>query len=119
MPLWFDLVLILSFVWNGLLLGIFSVRQMEKIVENFFPGRNELFFLYPVMWLNALGVYVGRYLRFNSWDIITNPFQLLRDIGNILVHPVENRYAWAMICCFSILMTLMYMTIKKMSKSIH
>jgi len=118
-PQWYDLALILSFVWNGLLLGILSVRQMEKITENFFPRRTELFFLYPVMWLNALGVYVGRYLRFNSWDIITNPFQLGRDIANILLHPIAYRFAWGMIFCFSILMTLMYMTIKKISKTIH
>jgi len=36
------------FAWNGLLLGILSVRQMEKITEKFFPGRHELFFLIPV-----------------------------------------------------------------------
>ncbi|MBS1599441.1 MAG: DUF1361 domain-containing protein [Bacteroidetes bacterium] len=118
-PQWYDLALILSFVWNGLLLGILSVRQMEKITEKFYPGRRELFFLYPVMWLNALGVYVGRYLRFNSWDIITNPFQLFRDIAGIMLHPIDYRYAWGMIFCFSILMTLMYLTIKKISKSIH
>jgi uncharacterized membrane protein len=118
-PQWYDLALILSFAWNGLLLGILSVRQMEKVTEKFFPGRHELFFLVPVMVLNALGVFVGRYLRFNTWDIITNPFLLCRDIGNILLHPVTYRYAWGMIVCFSILMTLMYMTIKKISKGIH
>jgi uncharacterized membrane protein len=118
-PQWYDLALILSFAWNGLLLGILSVRKMEKITEKFFPGRHELLFLYPVMWLNALGIYVGRYLRFNTWDIITNPFQLCTDIANILLHPVIYRYAWGMIFCFSVLMTLMYLTIKKISKSIH
>lgn len=118
-PQWYDLTLILSFAWNGLLLGILSVRQMEKITEHFFPGRHELIFLYPVMWLNALGVYVGRYLRFNSWDVITNPFELGHDIANILLHPVTFRYAWGMIFCFSILMTFMYLTIKKISKNIH
>jgi hypothetical protein len=33
-PLWYDLALIFSFAWNGLLLGILSVRQMEKIVQS-------------------------------------------------------------------------------------
>src|SRR6266700_6210881 len=31
-PLWFDLVMILSCAWNGVLLGLISVRQMEKIL---------------------------------------------------------------------------------------
>lgn len=115
-PQWYDLALILSFAWNGLLLGILSVRQMEKITQLFISNSNELLFLYPIMWLNALGVYVGRYLRYNSWDVLTDPFQLFRDIANILLHPLAFRYAWGMIFCFSILMTLMYTTLKKISK---
>ncbi|HXB43526.1 MAG TPA: DUF1361 domain-containing protein [Puia sp.] len=118
-PQWFDLAMILSFAWNGLLLGILSVRHIEKLVHKNFNLRNELLFLYPVMWLNALGVYVGRYLRFNTWDVLTNPFLLLRDIANVLLHPLADRYASGMIFCFSILLTLIYLMLKKMSKAIR
>jgi uncharacterized membrane protein len=118
-PIWFDLVLILSFAWNGLLLGILSVRQMEIMVQRYLPGRHELLFIYPIMWLNAFGVYIGRYLRFNSWDVITNPFALITDIVDILVHPIQNRIAWGMIACFSVFMTLMYMALKRIGKVIH
>ncbi len=118
-PLWFDLALILSFAWNGLILGIVSVRQMEKLVAMHFPSLNEWAFICPVMWLNALGVYIGRYLRFNSWDVITDPFQLMADISAMLVHPLQYRYAWGMVACFSVFMTLMYMTLKRTSKTIH
>ncbi len=116
-PQWFDLAMILSFVWNGLLLGVLSVRQMEKFMSRYLSGKHELFFLYPIMWLNAFGVYIGRYLRFNSWDLITDPFQLLRDIARIVVHPLGFHYAWEMVFCFSILMTLMYLTLKRIGKS--
>ena len=114
-PLWFDLALILSFAWNGLLLGILSVRHMEKVLQVFMVNKTEWLFIYPIMWLNALGVYIGRYLRFNSWDVITNPFALMSDIITILLHPIQYKYAWGMICCFSVFMTLMYLTIKKLS----
>jgi len=118
-PMWFDLALIISFAWDGLLLGILSVRQMEKMVQRFFPGRHELFFIYPLMWLNALGVYIGRYPRFNSWDIITNPLGISSYILTMLCHPVQYKYAWGMVACFSIFMTLAYLTIKRISKAIH
>lgn len=117
-PQWFDLVLILSFAWNGLFLGILSVRQMEKIVHPTLPARNELFFLYPIMWLNALGIYIGRYLRYNSWDVITNPLQLSGDITQLILHPIRNQNAWDMIFCFSILMTIMYLMLRKISKAL-
>jgi uncharacterized membrane protein len=117
-PEWFDLSLILSFAWNGLLLGILSVRHIEKILIPQDSIFKEWLFLYPVMWLNALGVYTGRYLRYNSWDIITNPFQLLSDIFRMVIHPLRHDYAWGMIFCFSILLTLFYSLIRKGSKAL-
>ncbi len=117
-PLWYDLLLILSFAWNGLLMGILSVRQMEKSLPKILRPGNELMFIYPIMWLNALGVYIGRYLRFNSWDIITNPFGLMLDIIDLLIHPFLYKNAWGMVFCFSLFMTLLYLTIKKISKLI-
>ena len=118
-PQWLDLALILSFAWNGLLLGVLSVRQMEKITMKFFPPRHELFFLLPVMCLNAMGVYIGRYLRYNSWDVLTNPFALFHDMVDIILHPLTFRNDWSMIFCFSILLTLIYQTIKKISRAIY
>lgn len=114
-PLWFDLTLIFSFAWNGLLLGILSVRQMEKVWETKWGG-SELLFVYPVMLLNALGIYIGRYLRYNSWDVVSNPFGLSEDIIYLLIHPIRNRFDWSMIFCFSIFMTLIYLSIKKIGK---
>ena len=118
-PVWFDLVMILSFAWNGLLLGILSVRQMEAMMQRYLPGKHELLFIYPIMWLNAFGVYIGRYLRFNSWDVITNPFALITDIAEMLIHPIQYRIAWGMIACFSVFMTLMYIALKRIAKVIH
>jgi uncharacterized membrane protein len=112
-PEWFDLALILSFACNGLLLGILSTRQVEKLLV---PGTAVLaqwLFLYPVMWLNALGIYIGRYLRFNSWDIVTDPVNLFSDILTMLLHPLRYRDAWGMVFCYSILLTLIYKLMRK------
>lgn len=117
-PLWYNLLMILSFAWNGLLVGILSIRQMEKIVQVLWRKENELLFVYPIMWLNALGIFIGRYLRFNSWDVITNPFRLAIDIFNILLHPFIYKNAWGMIFGFSVFMTLLYLTVKRISKLI-
>jgi uncharacterized membrane protein len=114
-PEWFDLVLILSFAWNGLLLGVMSTRQVEKLLapDASFPGR--WVFLYPVMWLDSLGVYIGRYLRYNSWDIIVSPVDLLGDIIRMIAHPLRYHDAWGMILCYSILLTIMYSLLSKNS----
>ena len=117
-PLWFDLLLIFSFAWNGLLMGILSIRSMEKITQVFIPFKHDWGFLYPVMWLNALGVYIGRYLRYNSWDVVANPFSLTTDMLRLLMHPILHKNEWAMVFSYAVFMTMLYITIKKISKMI-
>ena len=119
MPIWFETALLLSFAWNGLILGILSVRQIEKVIQKVLPKMNEYVFLIPVMCLNAFGIYIGRFLRFNSWDVISNPFALVADITNLIIHPIAYKNAWAMIACYAVLMTFIYLTIKRIGKSIR
>ena len=114
-PEWFDLTLILSFAWNGLLLGVRSTRQIERLLAPEASTAGRLVFLYPVMWLNALGVYIGRFLRYNSWDIVANPFALLTDIFGMILHPLRHHYAWDMIFCYSVLLTLIYLALDKIT----
>jgi uncharacterized membrane protein len=112
-PGWYELAVILSFAWNGLLLGTLSVRQMERLIDESASKRMRIFFIYPVMFLSALGVYIGRYMRFNSWDVVTDPLSLFKDISDLAMHPIQYRYAWGMIFCFSIFMTLIFFTLMR------
>ena len=115
-PLWFDLALIFSFAWNGLLMGVLSIRQMEKLITIKWPIKQEWLFVLPIMFLNAFGIYIGRYLRYNSWDVISRPFGLAEDMLYLFMHPLRNRFDWSMIFCFAMLMSLIYISIKKLAK---
>lgn len=115
-PNWYHLVMLISFAWNGLLIGVVSVWQMERLLGLKFRKFSPWLFIYPIMWLNAFGVYIGRYLRFNSWDVLVDPFDLLYDIFSILLHPLQYKSAWGMVLSFSIFMTLVYMILKRIGK---
>jgi uncharacterized membrane protein len=74
---YFDLILISSFAITGFFLGLLSLIQMEKIFRN--NNYNPKLIHYSIAficYLNGIGIYIGRILRFNSWDILSNPFQL-------------------------------------------
>lgn len=107
-PVWYDLFLIFSFAWNGMVLGYLSIRSMEHMWRNRHSSWPAWLFTLPVMFLCSLGVYIGRYLRYNSWDVIRDPFSLLGEVKNIFLYPVEHRSAWAFICCMSVFLCLMY-----------
>jgi uncharacterized membrane protein len=115
-PSWFNLLILFSFTWNGLLFGILSVRQMEKLLIRKFPRINSTLYLYPIMFLNAYGIYLGRYLRFNSWDIISDPASILLATFKVFVHPGQHAGVWGMVAGYAFMMMLIYNSIKKLSR---
>jgi uncharacterized membrane protein len=115
-PKWFDLLLIFSFAWNGIVCGIISLRRVETIIHFYFARKFTPLLVFVVMWLSAFGVWVGRFLRFNSWDILTDPFSLTGEIMDMMIHPVANGYAWGMTGCYALFMTILYLTIKKIGE---
>jgi uncharacterized membrane protein len=118
-PKWFDLLLIFSFAWNGLLLGTLSLRKMELVVQAASGRKVSLVFVFAVMVLIAFGIYVGRFLRYNSWDVIVQPFALFEEIAAMIGHPFHNKMEWGMILCYALFMSLLYITIRQMSENFN
>jgi uncharacterized membrane protein len=116
-PKWFDLLLIFSFAWNGIILGILSIRKVEVLLEPISGRRFSLFVVFIVMFLNAFGIYIGRYLRFNSWDIIAQPFTLFGEMCHVIFHPLQNKMEWGMITVYAVFMTMLYITIQKTTEN--
>lgn len=115
-PKWYDLLMIFSFAWNGLLYGVISLRRIELLVTVRGARGFSLLVVFIVMWLCAFGIYIGRFLRFNSWDVITNPFSLLAEIGDMMIHPLAHGYAWGMTLVYGLFMTGVYISIRKLTE---
>ncbi len=117
-PKWFDLLLIFSFAWNGIIAGVLSLRRIEQIAALLKGKKFSIALVFGVMWLSAFGIYIGRFLRFNSWDVVTDPFSLAAEIFAMLINPFENGFAWGMTICYSVFMTLLYFTMQKMGEAL-
>ena len=113
-PLWFDLVLILSFAWNGLLLGYSSLMEIQKVLRTRLSAGIVNFFIGGLLVLCSFGIYLGRYPRYNSWDIITNPITLLTDIFNMVMDPMNNPRMVGVTFFFSVFLTVSYWTLNTM-----
>ncbi|RYY92889.1 MAG: DUF1361 domain-containing protein, partial [Chitinophagaceae bacterium] len=75
------------------------------------------FFSVPVLGASGLGVFIGRYWRYNSWDLLAAPGSLLSDLAGLALHPVHNRFEWSMIVCFSALLVLLYVSLRRLAGS--
>jgi uncharacterized membrane protein len=72
-PVWFDVMMLIWFSWTGLLLGIVSLYLMQDIVRREFGRWVGWIMVFIVSGLSSLGVYIGRFIHWNSWDILTDP----------------------------------------------
>ena len=114
-PLWYDLILILSFAWTGLLFGFVSLMDIEKVLENYVGKGKTTFISIAFLFVSGFGIYVGRYLRWNSWDIIISPFALSSDILSKISHPIYNSRAWGLTLFIGLLLNLIYFSFKLFS----
>ena len=86
-PLWFDIILLVWFSWTGMLLGLVSLYLMHEIVQRNFGRWPGWIFVLVVSGLSSAGIYVGRFMRWNSWDILGNPTELAMDILGLAIDP--------------------------------
>lgn len=111
-PIWFDLILILSFAWTGLVYGFISLMDIEKLLSNHLSKKWVNFLVVSFLFLSSFGIYLGRYLRWNSWDIISNPLGLAGDIFDRFVNPSMHPRTWGMTILMGLLLNMMYFSIK-------
>ena len=84
---WVDLFLVFVFALNGLLLGLLSMLDMFSLIQEQYGKRVAKYTLFKVCVLCGYGIYLGRFLRFNSWDITTKPATLFYQIAQSLQEP--------------------------------
>ena len=92
-PLWFDILLVQSFVLTGLLLGFLSVYLMHRLVSHSFGWRSGWVFTCVILGLTGFGIYLGRFERWNSWDLFLSPLAISQYICDVIVHPRANKMA--------------------------
>lgn len=113
-PIWYDLIVILSFAWAGLLYGFISLMDIEKLLQRFFNKKVVIVLSIAFLFLGSFGIYLGRFLRWNSWDIIRNPGGLFSDIIDRFLDPASHPGTWGMTILMGILLNLMYFSFKLM-----
>ncbi len=72
----FDTLLVASFAATAWLAGLYSLRDMKRFLLLEYPEKAVRMMIYAMCFLAGLGVYLGRFIRFNSWDFILNPLEV-------------------------------------------
>jgi len=110
-PLWYDVLMLVWFAWTGLLLGVVSLYFMQEIVTNAFGRLTGWLFTIAVTLLSSFGIFLGRFYRWNSWDILGDPMPIAHDIWGFLRHPFANLRVYGFTMLFTLLFLFVYLAI--------
>jgi uncharacterized membrane protein len=109
-PLWYDALMLASFAWTGLILGYASLYLMQMIWERA-VGRLSWVGVVVALALASFGVYVGRFLRYNSWDALLRPLPLARVIHTNLENPLQHPRLIASLLALTVSLTIGYLVV--------
>lgn len=99
-PLWYDVIIVGWSSWTGMLLGVISLYLMQDIIVRNFGHAAGWIFVFVVSALSSFGVYVGRFVRLNSWDILQNPGETAQEVLGIIVDPSMRLAAFTLLYTF-------------------
>ena len=114
-PKWYDLLLVTSASWNGLMAGFISVMQVEAFFSRHITKKKLRFVIATIFLLCGYGIYIGRYLRFNSWDMLADPMSLLTESAQHFLAPIEHHTVWKFTLLFAMMLGIIYHSLKQFS----
>jgi uncharacterized membrane protein len=106
-PLWFDGLTIGAFAATGMLLGLGSLYLVQSAV------RRELGWIVvgATIVLGSIGVYLGRFVRLNSWDFFTNPHYVAYLVKLRLADPLGNPRLIAVVVTSTLMLGAAYLLV--------
>jgi uncharacterized membrane protein len=108
-PLWFDGVVVSAFAWTGILLGFVSLYLLHAVARHRFGAGVGWTAALIALALSSAGVYVGRFLQWNSWDLILRPGQRLAEIAPRLDQTTALAHATAVTVLLTALLAATYL----------
>ena len=113
-PMWYDVLMLSAFAWTGIFLGLVSLYLMHTLVRRSAGTAAGWLFAFFVLALTGFGVYLGRFPRWNSWDLIFNADILLADIWTRMRDPLAHPRTLVFSGLFSLCVTAMYLMLSAM-----
>lgn len=110
-PWYYDAMLLFSAAFAGLLLAFVSLKNTEQFLLTLFSTRSVRMLIPALLFLGSYGVYLGRFERWNSWNVVNDPFALTKSILKTVCNPIEHYNVWAITVLFTLVYSLLYYSI--------
>jgi uncharacterized membrane protein len=104
----YDTLMFTSFIYTGVVLGFSSLYLVHLQLRRRLSAQAAAGWVGVTLFVCSTAVYVGRDLRWNSWDVLTNPGGILFDLSDRLQHLAAYPQMSVTIISFFVLLSSMY-----------
>ena len=118
-PGWYDVLMLFWFAWTGLMLGVVSLYLMQDLVARALGTTTSWFFVVLVAGLGSVGIYLGRFLRWNSWDLLRRPGPLAGELYGKVTDPASQPRLLGFTVLFTLLFLFVYVAVSIFARLAH
>ncbi|MDF2815969.1 MAG: uncharacterized protein K0Q81_2169 [Paenibacillus sp.] len=111
----YDLLINVLAAATGWLLGVFSLYRLHRLIYKESGAWQAHTFAMLVLLLSSIGVYLGRFLRWNTWDLLVRPFSIIGDTYYALL----DKDAMIFIATFALVTASLYFIMYSWKHSTH
>lgn len=115
----FDVVMFTSFGLSGLILGYLSLFLVHSELRKRLSVRTAGLLVGGVLLLSSLAIYIGRDLRWNTWDVVLNPASVLLDLSERLIHTGAHPQLVSITLGFFVMLTSIYVLVLYMARALR
>lgn len=116
-PFLFDTTMVFTFAFAGLVTGLLSALLIYQRLKRSFSIVMSKVIMVAVMFLSGYGIYMGRFLRWNSWDILIHPLSILSDTLVRLANPTQHPQAYAVSLITGVILSLVFFMLESFFQS--
>jgi len=113
---WTNMLLILSCALTGLMLGFVSLYIVQSVVADRFGRLTGWLFIAGVTGLSGVGVFMGRFLRLNSWDVLWRPLYMFQSAGDWAADPFNDVRPFIFSTLFAVFLFIAYLMFYALTK---
>lgn len=114
----YDALTFTLFVLAGLILGYASLYLVQREVARRFGELKAWAFAAVMLMLSSFAIYLGRDLRWNSWDVLISPAGLLFDVSERLIDPLAHPAAFTTTGLFFVFLAGLYWVLSRLTKAV-
>lgn len=107
----YDIILLASFMINGLILGYVSLLMVHRELARRLKPRQSAGIVALILLGSSFAIYLGRYTRWNTWDLLLQPAGLLFDISDRFVNPGAHQQTFGMTILLFALLSAFYFVV--------